>query len=497
MERRIKTLYIITILAILAFLGMQGYWLYSRYEYSLGECEDQLKTGLIEQLEIYRQKRIDQKDTTNNDKISQSSFSMQLTHDRETGIKKKVGVKVTTLRYTAQEILGLPADHVLTPEEKRLASEKLIEHATQSEIDENTWEYDADNAPSDGHIWEATKNLELEQLKEISFTKEGIDSTLHKAGFDSQTRLFVADSIIWEPVLMRHSSAIRPSIRLMVPYSELERKMVEINCPITVSDVLSRMFGTLIAILTISLLLILCLIWQFSTILKQNRIDKVRNNFVSTMIHELKRPISTLKMCISGIENDRMLADAETKRELVAESRDALDNLSAYFSRLRDLSFNDPTQIPLDTSQFSLREAVGEIISKVPANCGKRVSIADSSERDVLLSADRVHVINILNNLVENSIKYSGDEVAIKISYRESGEDVLISVSDNGDGISSTDCKRIFERFYRCRSAVESDRPGMGLGLAYIRLLVEAHGGDVSVESREGEGTCFTIRFPQ
>lgn len=495
MERRIKALYIITILAILAFLGMQAYWLHTRYVYSLGECEDQLQEELLAILDKYDEARDEEKKNDDQNIVNHSSMSLSFTRDDTLGVKKEVGIKITTFRYTAQEILGLPASHELTSEEKRLASEKVVEFATRDDIEKDSRQYDASNAPTDGHIWEANRNLELESV--VPFTKEGVDSTLRNAGFPTETRLAIADSMTWEPVLVRHSSAIAPSVRLIVPYSELERKIVEIECPITVSDVLAKMFGTLIVILTLSVLLILCLTWQFSTILKQNRLDRMRNNFVTTMIHELKRPISTLKMCVSGIENERMLADREMKEELVRESRAALDNLSAYFSRLRDLTFNDAAQIPLNTTQFSLREAVAEITGKTPVSADKRVTIIDDSDSDVLLTADRVHILNILYNLVENSVKYSGQDVDIHLSYADTGGSVTIKVSDNGDGISQADCRRIFDRFYRSRSAAESERPGMGLGLAYVRLLTEAHGGEVTVESREGEGTCFTIRLPQ
>ena len=102
----------------------------------------------------------------------------------------------------------------------------------------------------------------------------------------------------------------------------------------------------------------------------------------------------------------------------------------------------------------------------------------------------------VFNNLIENAIKYSGDKVRITITASMVAERIEISVRDNGNGISSTDLKHIFERFYRGRSS-SSELPGMGLGLAYVRLLVNAHGGEVGVESTEGKGTCFTIILPQ
>ncbi len=101
-----------------------------------------------------------------------------------------------------------------------------------------------------------------------------------------------------------------------------------------------------------------------------------------------------------------------------------------------------------------------------------------------------------MTNLIENAIKYSSDEVTIKIKAAGTSDGCLITVEDNGTGISATDRSRIFNRFYRGKASA-SDIPGMGLGLAYVKLLTDAHGGKISVESTEGIGSSFTIKLPQ
>ena len=113
-----------------------------------------------------------------------------------------------------------------------------------------------------------------------------------------------------------------------------------------------------------------------------------------------------------------------------------------------------------------------------------------------IVSADRAHLCNILNNLVENAVKYSGPEVEINASATVNAGFAELVVSDDGNGIPSGDLRHIFQRFYRGKASA-GEQPGMGLGLAYVRLLVEAHGGDISVQSTEGKGTCFTIKLPQ
>lgn len=126
--------------------------------------------------------------------------------------------------------------------------------------------------------------------------------------------LILTDSIVWEPAVETHTGIFNPTMKVSVPYSELERKSVLVTYRIPSLEILSKMSGILGFAAAISLLLILCLIWQFSTIVRLNRLDAMRNGFITTMIHELKRPLTTLKMCVSGIENDTMMSDPETKK---------------------------------------------------------------------------------------------------------------------------------------------------------------------------------------
>ena len=193
-----------------------------------------------------------------------------------------------------------------------------------------------------------------------------------------------------------------------------------------------------------------------------------------------------------------MMLDGESKQKILNSSHNELDNLTSYFSKLRDITFSDSTEIPLVKSLFWLRSLMEECISKQNIPSDKEVRMEIVAEDDLETRADRMHLANIVCNLLENAIKYSREAVTIRIDYRMREDGVVqITVADNGIGIAKADQRYVFDKFYRSESAKDKAIPGIGLGLSYVKLLVEAHGGRISLDSTEGEGTTFTILIPQ
>jgi len=490
MEKRIKTLYILSIAAILAFLGMQVYWLYNRYEYSLNEYEDISSDKISNAIVKYDKARLAHSSLTKETTKIQTSFNMNTAIDSAGNRRRRM--TVTTKELNGRKLLGIAENRKLTPDEMARLEKLVLDSLDMAEAKIAT--VDASTAPSDGAAWNAMKNFENEIRS--PFTVEGIDSILRRENLNAEISLVLQDSMTWAPVTLRHTSVFSPSFKVIIPYSELERKAVVIECKIPSSEVLLEMGWTLAMAIVLSLFLIMCLLWQIKTIAKLTRLDNMRNAFITTMIHELKRPISTLKMCVSGFDNDKLMEDVQLRRELTGETRIALDNLSAYFSKLRDITFNNVEQIPLNVTSFNLAGLVEGLLKSISLPSNKKVTFENNVPSGLEVSADRSHLMNILTNLIENAIKYSGNEVAVKIEADVTSECCHIAVEDNGIGISSTDSSKIFNRFYRGKASA-TDIPGMGLGLAYVKLLTETHGGEITVESKEGIGSTFKITLPQ
>lgn len=491
MERNIRILYIITICAIVVFLAMQVYWVYTRYESSLARYEEALAGRIQASVREYDDIRHILASRFKDDEMFSSSLRLSKKIKGDT-ISTRIMATVNTYTIKAQDLLGLPRDATLSPEQQTEVARILMDMSMEPS---DSVVFDASSAPGEDEVVRASR-LYQAGLK-VPFTLEGIDSILVRNGISASCRLVVSDSMMWHSDTLRTSRLAGEDFTLIVPYSPLEGNAVEVRCPVTVFDVLPAMSGMLVLAVMLTVLLVTCLVWQFSTILRLNRLDTMRNSFVISMIHELKRPVSTLKMCVSGIADDRMMSDPEVRAELIGETRIALDNLAAYFSRLRDITFNDSTQIPLNLTSFDIAALFGEIAANASVPSDKSVEIRNLAPSGTIVRADRMHLVNIVGNLVENSIKYSGSSVAITLDASVTERGAVIEVRDNGNGISEADRKRVFDRFFRSKDATEGGQPGMGLGLAYVRLLVTAHGGTVRADDADGCGTCIIITLPQ
>lgn len=484
MEKRIKILHWLTIAAIVAFCTMQSYWLYNRYVFTMENHKEELYNTVLdvmqEEQEIRKSvKRADISILTGT-KISFSSRP------------EKSGMLSTIFDIYVVDLEKSQLHDISDTDVKDII--RLYEESKPEGITHHNFEIT--DKPTVPNEYDALERFTTDIHN--PFKLSSLDSLLNKRGLMVKNiSIEKADSMIWLPSKSEHSAILSQQMTVRYPYDIFEGELVSITLSVGISPVIARMMDLLVLSLVLSVLLISCLVSQIATIRKQRKLEELRQDFIHTMIHELKRPVSTLKMCVSYMRNDKLMEDKESKEAIIADSSNELDNLSSYFSKLRDLTFNDATEIPLTLSAFNLRDTINERIGKLSIPSGKRAEINILSDDDVMLTADKMHIGNIISNLLENSIKYSGESVKVEIDCRECGSDaVCITVKDNGFGIAKADRKYIFDKFFR--SHIEaSDIPGMGLGLAYVKQLVQAHRGSIDLESEEGVGTVFTIKLPQ
>ena len=493
MERRIKFIYGLTICAIVAYSIVQGYWLYSRYRLSLEEYKSELYSTIISCAE------------------EDMAIRKTLLHPPRfygNRLRKICEIKgddaVETWRYEIFALDTLQYNSKGTDAHAYLLDYIASLHDSLPTDLPKGMEYFLFTCDSKNNEDMGTSQL-VEALNRFTvdhqhpFQKERLDSILRSRGITAQSVTTTkADTMVWQPSMQIHGSIWQPVMQVSYPYDIFEGQQVVVTTAISISPVIRRMAYTLLMTVLLSVFLIFCLVYQILTIRKQRHIEGIRQEFLHTMIHELKRPISTLKMCVSFMGNERMIQDEESKQHILTSSHNELDNLTSYFSKLRDITFSDSTEIPLVKSRFSLRSLIEECIGKQNIPSDKEVKMEIVAKDDLEIRADRMHLANIVCNLLENAIKYSREVVTIRMDYRMREDGTMqISVADNGIGIAKADLRYVFDKFYRGDTTKDKAIPGIGLGLSYVKLLVEAHGGSISLDSTEGEGTTFTILIPQ
>ncbi|HZP30336.1 MAG TPA: ATP-binding protein [Acidimicrobiia bacterium] len=224
------------------------------------------------------------------------------------------------------------------------------------------------------------------------------------------------------------------------------------------------------------------------------RVESVRRDFVANVSHELKTPIGAMELLAETVASSD---DIEVMRRLSEQLAREADRLARIVDDLLDLSLIEAQEAPT-RDRIPVRVVVDEAVERVRSmalarNITLRVGRVTG---DLAIDCDPAQVVSAVTNLLDNAIKYSEDGQRVEISAARDGDRVVIAVRDEGVGIPSRDLERIFERFYRVDKARSRATGGTGLGLSIVRHVAQAHGGEVAVESIEGEGSTFRFILP-
>jgi len=232
-------------------------------------------------------------------------------------------------------------------------------------------------------------------------------------------------------------------------------------------------------------------------IMRQQKLSVIKNDFINNMTHEFKTPIATISLATAAIEKEKVLNDKNQLLKFNDMIRKENNRMNKYVERILLQAKLDRREIHLKKVEVNLNELVDEAVQhfklQVAEKGGELREELDAE--GLLLLADEVHMLNVVCNLIDNAIKYSYDSLNLYIFTRRIGDEFIIGVQDSGIGIPKEAQKNVFKRFYRVPSGNIHNVKGFGLGLSYVKSIVELHDGDIRLTSKKNKGTLVEIIF--
>jgi|SRR6218665_431544 len=260
----------------------------------------------------------------------------------------------------------------------------------------------------------------------------------------------------------------------------------------------SKLVGITILSIVFTLIIIIAYSSALNQLIRQRHISEIKTDFINNMTHEFKTPIATINLALDAIKNPKIIDDREKVTRYLQMIRDENKRMHAQVENVLRISKLEKKELDINKESNDVQEIIDEAIEHVNLIIEDRqgtITTHYNANRTTVLLND-VHFTNVIVNILDNAIKYSPEEPRIDI-YTENVKDfVIIKIKDQGAGMSKVAQKRIFEKFYREHTGDLHNVKGHGLGLAYVRRIIDDHNGQIFVESEKGKGSTFIIKIP-
>ena len=257
--------------------------------------------------------------------------------------------------------------------------------------------------------------------------------------------------------------------------------------------------GTLFITSIILILVVLVLFWQTNlSLLKEKQLSEHTTDFLNNMTHEFKTPLTNIALASKMIVKDGTLKQEDKIKHYSGIILEENEKLKAQVEQVLSITALERGEIPLQKAVLNSHELISECIKCMSIQIENKQGnlTLDLSAKQLLIFGDKTHLTNALSNLIDNALKYSKEKPALIIQTHNSGQNLIIMISDKGIGIEEKYHTKVFDKFFRVPTGNLHDVKGFGLGLAYVKKIIEMHGGIIELESEKEKGTTFTITLP-
>jgi two-component system phosphate regulon sensor histidine kinase PhoR len=341
-------------------------------------------------------------------------------------------------------------------------------------------------------VYKRISNEEVLELLKSQFSISGIKTTFEYAIYDKDLSTKIRSdnfeltpkTTIGIPVFLDNES--RSNYSLYVDFPDRKKYL------------LSSILSMIVLSIVFTSIIILAYSSAIYQLIKQRQISQIKTDFINNMTHEFKTPIATINLAIDSIRNPKIIGDQEKVMRYLNMIKDENKRMHSQVENVLRISKLEKNELNISKERVELNDLIEDAITHVELLVEDRngyVKTHLKADKASVL-ANETHFTNVIVNVLDNAIKYSDNEPKIDVYTENVGNNILIRISDQGNGMSKQVQKRVFEKFYREHTGNVHNVKGHGLGLAYVKRIVDDHQGHISVESEKGKGSIFTIKLP-
>lgn len=246
------------------------------------------------------------------------------------------------------------------------------------------------------------------------------------------------------------------------------------------------------------LVIISAFVVTLKTLLNQKKLSEIKSDFINNMTHEFKTPLATISLAVDAIRNEKVLNNKEKLNYFSGIIKEENKRMNKHVETILQAALMEKQELQLNLVKLHAHT----IIEKVQENYELQLKDKEGrfelllNAKNDLIDADEVHFGNLISNLIDNAIKYSKENLVIRVTTHNTNKLLLISIEDNGIGMSKESVRRVFEKFYRAHTGNVHNVKGFGLGMSYVKSVIDVHKGNIRVDSNLGKGTTFILELP-
>jgi len=347
---------------------------------------------------------------------------------------------------------------------------------------------------------QTSSNLPLEEKVNFKNLNENIKDELRYNGVELPFQFEIVDKSdrpVYKQELYTEPDKSAIYTQVLYPNDPIDKlNYLRVSFP-TRHEYLMSEISFMVPAFVFTLILLITFIISIYLIFRQKRLSEMKSDFMNNMTHELKTPVSTISLAAQMLKDPGIMKSPDIFNHISSVINDETKRLSFQVEKVLQMSLFEKQQATLKFKEIDINDVIVNIANTYQLKVekfGGSIDI-DLEASDTTVNADEMHLTNVLFNLLDNALKYRKEDIPLELMIRTWNQNnkIYISVEDNGIGIKKEDAKKVFERFYRVSTGNRHDVKGFGLGLAYVKKIIDDHKGTIKVDSELGRGSKFII----